>query len=174
MSLIAGASGSKTILTDGVQVNVINENTVTNGVQIQGRTSGTAIASGYVGQVISASAASQNLVSSGFQLIATIELTEGQWLVSGSVAADGSVATAMTGLEVNLNLNTNSLGQGGYGRSNFQIRNMTAGTPMGFTFPPQVVSVGSGTEKTCSVDGKLYGDTNKNCGHGYIVAVRIA
>jgi hypothetical protein len=50
MSLISGAIGSKTILLDGVQVDAISENTVNNGVQIQGRTSGTVIGSGYIGQ----------------------------------------------------------------------------------------------------------------------------
>jgi hypothetical protein len=50
MSLSPGVVGAKTQLIDGVQVDTISELTSGNGTQHQGRTSGTVIGSGYVGQ----------------------------------------------------------------------------------------------------------------------------
>lgn len=50
MSLIPGIAGQKTELLDGVKVDNITEYTVGNGLKIQGRTDGSAPASGYVGE----------------------------------------------------------------------------------------------------------------------------
>lgn len=52
MSLSPGVVGAKTQLIDGVQVDTISELTSGNGTQHQGRTSGTAIAAGMVGEKI--------------------------------------------------------------------------------------------------------------------------
>jgi hypothetical protein len=46
VAFIPGISGQKTELFDGAKVDTINEYTVGNGVQQQGRTSGTAVAAG--------------------------------------------------------------------------------------------------------------------------------
>lgn len=50
MGMTPGLSGSKTELFDGVKVDTINEYTTTKGVAIQGKTDGTAVATGYVGE----------------------------------------------------------------------------------------------------------------------------
>ena len=52
MSIIAGAVGSKAVFPDGAQIDHLSENTVGHGVAIQGRTDGTAVAMGGVGEVL--------------------------------------------------------------------------------------------------------------------------
>lgn len=52
MSLIPGIPGQKTELFDGAKIDAISEYTVGNGVQHQGRTNGTAISTGFVGETI--------------------------------------------------------------------------------------------------------------------------
>lgn len=50
MSMIPGNTLEKAIFNDGLQSDHLSENTVGHGVSIQGRTSGVAIESGYVGE----------------------------------------------------------------------------------------------------------------------------
>ena len=175
MSFIPGADGYKSVFKDDIQVDHVAENTSGHGARHQAITNPTAwpINTGDVGQVISAVAHGININTSTQSLIATIELTAGVWLVSGTVAIDGSVATTATGLLGNLNLKTNSLGTGFYGIGNLAQKGFTAGGSFCATFAPQVVTASPSDEMTCSVDLLSYGHNNVNAGHGYIVAVRI-
>jgi hypothetical protein len=50
VSLIPGIASQKTELIDGVKVDTLDELTVGNGVMRKGRTSGTAVAAGFVGE----------------------------------------------------------------------------------------------------------------------------
>jgi len=54
MSLIPGIAGQKTELFDGAKIDAITEYTSGNGVQIQGRTNGSSIPAGYIGETITA------------------------------------------------------------------------------------------------------------------------
>ena len=94
MGLIPGASGNKTVLSDGCQIDSISENTVNNGVQIQGRTSGVAIpvGSGYIGERIAATG-SAAIVNSGGTNVASISLAPGIWDLSA-----GGYAAGISGL----------------------------------------------------------------------------
>ena len=81
-------------------VDQINELTSTNGVQIKGRTSGSAIAAGYVGEKITwASAPSTTATPTTIAdwTNASIPLTSGTWLVIANIMADAyTAATAGT------------------------------------------------------------------------------
>lgn len=81
MSMIPGNTLEKAIFNDGLQSDHLSENTVGHGVSIQGRTSGVAIDSGYVGEVISGSTiAGTTVLTTSYATISTIALTKGVWL----------------------------------------------------------------------------------------------
>jgi len=90
--MIPGNVGSKIIANDGMQIDSISENTVNNGVQIQGRTSGTAIAAGMIGERIAATG-SVAIVNSGGTNVASISLAPGIWDLSA-----GGYAAGISGL----------------------------------------------------------------------------
>ncbi len=62
-------------------VNTINESTLNNGVQIQGRKSGSAISSGYVGEITTRSEFNNASVGTTTVNLGTLNLTAGVWLV---------------------------------------------------------------------------------------------
>lgn len=64
----------------------INENTSTNGVQIKGRTSGSAIAAGYIGEIYDVSGTS-NTINAAVNLTSKA-FTKGVWWISLSVYGD--------------------------------------------------------------------------------------
>lgn len=71
-------------------VDTINQYTSTNGVQIQGRTSGTAISSGYIGEKITGTILNPTLTSGTIFNAASIVLTSGVWMVYGKVVTGGA------------------------------------------------------------------------------------
>lgn len=79
-------SGSS-IVNGTPTVDTINEYTSTNGVQIKGRTSGTAIAAGYVGEKITGTMTNNTITTTGTTYNAgTISLTAGNFLLFAKVA----------------------------------------------------------------------------------------
>ena len=82
-------------------VDTVNENTVNNGVQIQGRKSGVAIPSGYIGQMFNpAVLPSSNLTVTTAEADitgASVTLSAGVWMLSAFVSYEGaSVALGVT------------------------------------------------------------------------------
>jgi hypothetical protein len=87
-------------------VDQVNESTTNNGVQIQGRKSGVAISSGYVGEWVFATPASAvTFATSGTVFnIASLTLTAGVWLVYGNgVVIPGSAVMTASYSGVSLN-----------------------------------------------------------------------
>ena len=90
MSLIAGITGQPAELLDGatvpngkpLQVDSVTEKTAGRGVSIQGRTNGTPIEAGKVGEVKVAPLTNGTLSLSGTDYaVASINLTAGNWVV---------------------------------------------------------------------------------------------
>lgn len=99
-------SGNLSAVT-ALKADTLNEYTSSNGVQIRGRTSGTAIAAGYVGEMLGTVSnftnAKTSMYSSSVQpnfntTLITIPMTPGVWLISVSVvAATGGLGYALSG-----------------------------------------------------------------------------
>jgi len=81
MSMIPGISSQPSEFADGMKVNTISELTATNGVQLQGRTSGVAIEAGKVGYWIQAAVNAVASVPPGGRYFVTdsLTLTAGAW-----------------------------------------------------------------------------------------------
>ena len=94
--MIPGNVGSKIIANDGMQIDSISENTVNNGVQIQGRTSGTAIPAGYVGETKTNAVSSIATNTSTWTTINSITLTEGKWLITAGSYSDNQATQTGT------------------------------------------------------------------------------
>jgi len=91
--LVAGADGEKSQFPNGLQTDHLSENTVGHGVSVPGRTSGVAIETGYVGQIIYGSGANVSLAVSGTVYnVASLTLTPGVWLVFSSIECDAGGA----------------------------------------------------------------------------------
>jgi len=74
-------------ITGTLSVDTINEVTSGNGVQIQGRTDGSAIASGYVGEKIDGAWQSPAIGAAGaVSTLFTIDLTPGNWLINCAIS----------------------------------------------------------------------------------------
>lgn len=97
-ALIAGAQGSKSIFTDGMQVDHISENTNGHGARVKGVTSPTSypVIAGDVGEIIEASWVSGNILNSA-AAVCNITLTPGVWRLSGNAKyqTGGAAATSM-------------------------------------------------------------------------------
>jgi hypothetical protein len=81
-------------------VDTVNEYTTNNGVQIQGRKSGTAIASGYVGENFSQTSVLSTVTSGTYNALVTVNMTAGIYLISGIVGYLHNGATITNGLGV--------------------------------------------------------------------------
>lgn len=97
MSLIPGTEGQKTELFDGVKVDALSEYSTGNGVLQQGRTNGTAIASGYVGQYMTTTGSNLSGMASGTIYQAhVLSIPAGIWLIwayGNFVFSGGDVTT---------------------------------------------------------------------------------
>ena len=112
MSLIPGIVGQQTTLTDGVKVDSISELTAGNGVQLQGRTSGAAIPSGSVGQVVALNTTNVTVGGAGSWFInisPLITLSPGSWLIFPS-----AVFAATTSSCVNLQISSGTTAGSGF------------------------------------------------------------
>jgi hypothetical protein len=89
-------------------LDTINEYTSTNGVQIKGRTSGSAIAAGYIGERLSASPGSAvSIAGSGNGTnVTSISLSAGIWLVSGVLHYSVSAITGGVWSQCGVSLNS--------------------------------------------------------------------
>ena len=102
MSMIPGISSQPSEFADGMKVNTISELTSTNGVQLQGRTSGVAIGSGLVGETFIQSKTYANRTgiannNTAVNVTASpLALPSGIWLLSATVGWDFSTTTAVT------------------------------------------------------------------------------
>jgi len=87
MGFIPGAEGSKTILTDGVQVDHISENTVGHGSRVKGISDPTTypVLIGDVGEIIAATPVNVLLTNNASSDAASLALTSGSWLVYGKI-----------------------------------------------------------------------------------------
>ena len=110
MSLIPGITSQKTQMIDGVQIDTVDELTTGNGCQIKGRTSGTAIAAGYVGETRTLAFNSISAVTANPVASNGIALPAGTWLIYGRVNLSG--AASSTGAAVALSTNATSDGSG--------------------------------------------------------------
>ena len=99
MSLIPGIAGQKTELFDGAKIDIISEYTVGNGVQIQGRTNGVAIATGYVGEVIASTLVTSTAARSGTNIASTLlrslTLTKGTYYITMYANVNSTVTGAL-------------------------------------------------------------------------------
>jgi hypothetical protein len=98
LAIIPGVTGQKAELFDGAKIDAISEYTAGNGVQLQGRTNGTAIEAGKVGEVIPFSnLTSTSTITDGAGITqigsATITLGAGFYFVSYAGDGTGSDAT---------------------------------------------------------------------------------
>lgn len=76
-------------------VDTINEYTTNNGVQIQGRKSGSTIAAGYVGELVSATLTTTTLTTSESDITgASISLSPGVWEIKYSVTGTAATGAA--------------------------------------------------------------------------------
>ena len=91
-TVIGNASGDTSTVTatqtfnTAPKVDTIDEKTSTNGVQLKGRTSGTDIASSYVGQVLSDSVGYNSVSAGGSSVwtqVISLAITKGVWRLSG-------------------------------------------------------------------------------------------
>jgi len=85
-------------------VNTINESTLNNGVQIQGRKSGSAISSGYVGEITTRSEFNNASVGTTTVNLGTLNLTAGVWLV----LAVGSIYSSTDGRRASISVSLTS------------------------------------------------------------------
>jgi hypothetical protein len=85
-------------------VNTINESTLNNGVQIQGRKSGSAISSGYVGEITTRSEFNNASVGTTTVNLGTLNLTAGVWLV----LAVGSIYSSTDGRRASISISLTS------------------------------------------------------------------
>lgn len=86
--------------------------TLDGGALIKGDTSGVAIGSGYVGQIVSGLSDAPTSVSGSNtdKLVTTLPLTAGQWLITGQVYLDPGTSNTMgvTRLQCNISTGTNA------------------------------------------------------------------
>lgn len=95
---LPASSGSTSVINYALNAPAIGASfpLTVNASQVQGRTDGSAVASGYIGQVVSSSSSSSvNLSSNAWNQITSITLSSGIWLVSYSnkYVRNGSTAT---------------------------------------------------------------------------------
>jgi len=97
--MIPGISSQPSEFADGMKVNTISELTPSSGVQIQGRTSGVAIGSGLVGEVLrSGTFTAVTLTVSGntYTTPSLITLSPGSWLIHGRIWVSHNTTTTTT------------------------------------------------------------------------------
>jgi hypothetical protein len=125
-------------------IDTVNEYTSTNGVQIQGRTSGTAISSGYIGQNLSQTAALANMASGSYNAIVTVNMTAGIYLVSGILGYGQNSATITGSLGV-ASISTNNRGYSTADKTTtsiiFHITNYAAGGESSVALPQFLIRV---------------------------------
>jgi len=91
-------------------VDQINESTTNNGVQIQGRKSGVAIPSGYVGEELVQNTSTQTVTTGSTFTLMTYTPPAGTYLVSGAARIQDNTTGGITGLGVNINDTAGALG----------------------------------------------------------------
>jgi hypothetical protein len=129
MSLIPGNAYEKTIFPDGMQVNVISENTLGAGVHIQGATDGGSIQTGYIGETITwSNAPIPQGFSSGSYVDwsnANIVLTPGIWILYADIQAGCTVSGSQNGsFVIALTDSSNNILEGGLAtRSLYYLNN---------------------------------------------------
>lgn len=169
---------SGTSVTGGTPtVDSINEYTATNGVQIRGRTNGTAIPSGYVGEV--KQGASDAAVSSPGtntdKTITTLPLTKGVWLITGQVLYDPSGVT-LTRLQATISTGTSAQTGTIYNQLGLDIAEGVAQLSSGYATAYFNFTVNIGTDTTYNVNARpLYtGTPGATPLRAVVRAVRIA
>lgn len=112
MSLIPGPQGTKVQLVDGVQTDSISALTSGNGVQLEGRTSGVAVAAGYIGQVRTFTSRTITGVNQTTYTASAIldTLPAGVWQLFGRMAASPTGATLFSGVAYSTNGNNDGSG----------------------------------------------------------------
>lgn len=95
MAIIPGITGQKAELFDGAKIDAISEYTAGNGVQLQGRTSSSAVSTGLVGEVLTGSILNPTLTSNVAYNAASLVLPAGHYMVYGKVGLNppGSTKT---------------------------------------------------------------------------------
>lgn len=94
MGLVPGADGSKAMFKDGIQVNYVDEYTLNAGVHVKGSTDGTAVPTGYIGEVITGYASSVSAVSAGYKSLTSIQFpTDGVYTLFGNIHFQRNSAT---------------------------------------------------------------------------------
>lgn len=122
MSFIPGADGNKSIFKDGIQVNVISENTLNAGVHVQGATDGNTIPAGYIGESYESLPTSgawqtgvsgQNLIwNGGAGTPPSITVSAGKWLFHGHVEISIGAGGGAMGLRFWNNTASSAFGGG--------------------------------------------------------------
>jgi len=104
MSLVAGADGQKSVFKDGLQVDIISENTVGHGVRVKGVTDPITypVLEGDVGEVKTSTVSTfaAYTASGTFENITTIPLTAGSWSVGGNIEQAFNNSTSPANLQL--------------------------------------------------------------------------
>lgn len=185
MSFRAGQAGQKTELLDGAKCDVIDPYTDGAGVALKGRTSGTAVASGYVGEELKQSrvrSAGVSLAASGtvYNVTASaLPLTAGIWELTAAVGVSDN-STTITALDAAISTTTAAMPGNdtvAVADSNGQIRmrleiDVATGGDYSMGLPPARASL-SGSATYYLVIRAIYTGSAPNA-YGSIRAIRIA
>jgi hypothetical protein len=156
---IPSASASTAGLVD------LQAQTFTGVKSLPGRTDGSAVSAGYIGETLTDSDSGTTINTSSYTDICTVTLTPGRWLVYSQC---GSTGASQTGIIANLvTLGTT----GTYGTTNLE-QDCAAGGPTSVAFQAQVLDVVSGTA-TKTVILQMKSKTANGSGRGSITALRI-
>jgi len=182
MSIIPMDAGQKAILPDGVQVNTISENTVGNGVQIQGRTNGVTIGAGLVGEKIQlasvpADYTSVTLSEADVTGCSFIIPTTGIWMIALSVGVSvGTTSPSPQANQVVVKVTDGSNVQLGRLKTSTYLHSATVSYDVTFMQSiSDIVSITGTTTVKLRVykTAADYGAVNFNSGYSFY-AVRIA
>jgi hypothetical protein len=111
MSFIPGADGNKSIFKDGLQVDVISENTLNAGVHVKGMSDGTSVPTGYIGEKIEGTISGDATISvSGASVnIGSITLDPGTWVIYGQLFLGCSSVSGFLYFDGGIGTNTSSM-----------------------------------------------------------------
>lgn len=113
------AQGAATVLIPfalGLSTTIINAYTATAGVPIQGTSTNSSAASGYVGEYLASTIAAGSAVgitSGAATNVTSVLLTPGDWIVGGLISYTGNAATTLTATVSSINTNSATVGTAG-------------------------------------------------------------
>jgi hypothetical protein len=130
-----------------------------------GRTDGSAVSAGYVGETLTDVDTGTTINTSSYTDVCTVTLTPGRWLVYAQCGSTGASQTGIIGNLVTLGTS------GSYGTTNLE-QDVAAAGPSSVAFQAQVLDVVTGTA-TKTVVLQMKSKTANGSGRGSITALRI-